>query len=66
MHEAARRNDVLALGRLLDANPGLLEVEDNDHARNRPLHYACLARSVRAACFLLERGADVNPVNSVW
>lgn len=41
VHDAARRNDVEALRRLLDEDPGLVEKEEWQGTRNTPLHSAC-------------------------
>lgn len=59
VHEAARRNDVEALRRLLDEDPGLVELRDEEVER-QPLHVACEAGAIEAARLLLDRGADVS------
>lgn len=60
VHEAARRNDVEALRRLLDEEPELLHARD---ARNppwgEPLHATCHTGSLEAVRFLLDRGANI-------
>ena len=64
MHEAARENDVEELRRLLDEEPGLVEAEAGYvRLHERPLHAACSEASMEAACFLLDRGADMDTRN---
>jgi ankyrin repeat protein len=60
VHEAASENDVEELRRLLNEDPGLLEAEGDGWACGGPLHFACHAGSMEAACFLLNRGAAMN------
>ena len=63
VHEAAYKNDVEKLGRLLVTNPGLIEA---GHSYSRtPLYYACCAGAVDAARLLLHRRADMNRMDSV-
>ena len=64
MHDAARWNDVEALRRLLDEDPGLLEAEGDVGLRERPLHIACHAGSGEAAGYLLDRGATIDKKNA--
>lgn len=59
VHDAAKRNDVEALRQLLDADPGLLEAEDEWTGRC-PLSYACEWGSVEAAQLLLDRAAGTD------
>lgn len=63
MFEAAKRDrpDVLAL--LLDLGFPL-EIQDN--TGKRALHAAALANGVRAAQFLIERGAEIDPRESTY
>jgi uncharacterized protein len=56
---AAARDDVDAVARLLDAGVPI-EIEDN--TKQRALHVAAAANAVNVAKLLLERGADVDPV----
>lgn len=68
--EAAMNNDVETLRELLDADPDLLEstCRNNDTfaaLTGRPLHYACQFASLEAIRLLLQRGADVNGLDSV-
>lgn len=60
VHDAARANDVAALQSLLDADPGLVDVDDGKWMRERPLHHASEAGSVGAARLLMDRGAGVD------
>ncbi|MGH9381771.1 MAG: ankyrin repeat domain-containing protein [Thermoanaerobaculia bacterium] len=63
MFEAARRDrpDVLAL--LLDLGFAL---EIGDHTGKRALHEAAWANALRAAAFLIERGAQIDPRESTY
>lgn len=63
IHEAARRDrpDVIAL--LLDLGT---PIEAEDKQRQRPLHAAAGANALRAAAFLLERGAEPDPREANW
>lgn len=60
VHEAARGNDMEALERLLDEDPGLLGAEHEGWGREQPLHVASGAGSLEAACLLLDRGAAID------
>lgn len=62
VHEAAERNDVEALRTMLDADPGLIEAEEDQQPgfHKRPLHYASQAGHMEVAELLLDRGAFVN------
>lgn len=62
VHEAAERNDVEALKVLLDADPRLVDAEEDEGGWG-PLHVACSAGSLDAARLLLYRGANVNRAN---
>ena len=59
----ARSDDVKALGRLLEANPQLVNQHDADGAT--ALGYAADAGSTNALRLLLARGADVDATNNV-
>ena len=62
MFTAAKRDrpDVLAL--LLDLG---FPIEFQDHSGKRPLHEAAANNALRAAAFLLDRGAEVDPRESI-
>ena len=62
--QAAERNDLHALARLLDAHPALVEAEQRDYPFARPLHSVCLAGSLEAVRLLLERGAGLESRNA--
>lgn len=59
MHTAVRLNDVKMLRALLDADPRLLEAEEQ-YTHIRPLRLACILGSVEAAELLLDRGAGCS------
>jgi ankyrin repeat protein len=63
MFAAAKRDrpDVLAL--LLDLG---YSIEIQDHSGKRPLHEAAANNALRAAAFLVERGAEVDPRESTF
>ncbi len=60
LHEAARKNDITELSRLLraGANPNVQDVN-----LNTPLH---MATSQQASLLLLRAGADPNALNAGW
>jgi len=64
MEEAARmdRADVVAVLLDLDMSP---DVENPKHQNLRPLHVAAYAGSSRVAALLVERGAEIDPVDAV-
>jgi ankyrin repeat protein len=63
MFEAAKRDraDVLAL--LLDVG---VPLEIQDRTGKRALHEAAAHNALRAAAFLVERGAEIDPRESTW
>jgi ankyrin repeat protein len=63
MFAAARqdRTDVVAF--LLDLG---MSVEIEDEHKQRPLHEAASHNSLRVAALLIERGAEIDPVESNW
>lgn len=61
VHRAAERDNVEELRRLLDENPELLEAEWR--LGWRPLRSASATGSLKAARFLLDRGADIDAVS---
>jgi hypothetical protein len=63
MFAAARRDDVAAVTRLLDAG---VPIEIEDGTKQRTLHVAATANAVNVARLLLERGAEVDPVETRW
>lgn len=58
MHDAAEAGRLGAVRTLLDAEPGLLNRQDQ--FGSTPLHRAVLGRSQRVVAFLLDRGADLH------
>jgi ankyrin repeat protein len=61
IHVAAAWNNVGAIHRLLDADPGLLE--RGDRKGGTPLHRAVLAAARDAIVALLDRGADIHALH---
>lgn len=60
---AAARDDADAVARLLDAG---VPIEIEDKTKQRTLHVAAAANAVNVARLLLERGAEVDPVETRW
>jgi hypothetical protein len=60
---AAERDDADAVARLLDAG---LPIEIEDETKQRTLHVAAAANAERVTKLLLERGAEVDPVETRW
>lgn len=58
VHDAARAGDVPRLGDLLDRDPGLLNLPDENG--RTPLLWACRGERPEAVSFLLGRGADAT------
>ena len=48
---------------LLDV--GKANVNAKNNLSNTPLHYAALGGRIEAATLLIERGAEINPINDV-
>jgi hypothetical protein len=63
MFEAARRDRPDALALLLDLG---FPIEIQDQTGMRTLHQAAANNSLRAAAFLIERGAEIDPRESTW
>jgi ankyrin repeat protein len=63
MFEAARRDHPDALALLLDLG---FSIEIQDPTGKRTLHEAAVNNSLRAAAFLIERGAEIDPRESTW
>jgi ankyrin repeat protein/L-ascorbate metabolism protein UlaG (beta-lactamase superfamily) len=61
IHDAARAGDLATVRALLEADPELLELENENE--KTPLHFAAEGGSVEVIRFLLDRGADVNAPN---
>lgn len=61
VHDVAWRNYVVGLERVLDADPGL--VDDENEYGSSPLLLASASHAVEAARILLDRGASVNKAN---
>lgn len=60
VHDAARDNDVEALRALLDADPGLIELQSEEWPHLSPLNIAGGHGHMEAARLLLDRGAQVE------
>ena len=54
--DAAKRGDVVALRKLIAADPALVNVKDNQG--QTPLHYTALCLNPDAVKLLIEKGAD--------
>ena len=63
MFEAARRNDTTAMKLLFDLGVSA-NVEAADHTR--ALHIAGRADALEAAMLLVEKGAEIDPVETTW
>ena len=65
---AIEAGDLEVLGRLLDADPGLVHVRHSDPERHHftPLQFAAAKGELGVCRLLVERGAEVytNPMNS--
>jgi hypothetical protein len=60
---AAANDDVEAVARLLDAG---VPIEIEDKTKQRPLHVAASHNSLKVATLLVERGAEIDPVETRW
>src|SRR6185437_4367147 len=58
IHDAARRNDIAEIGRILDQQPE--EIEHKNRLGFTPLNEAAWEGNADAARFLLQRGANIN------
>jgi ankyrin repeat protein len=65
MHAAAKRNRVDVIAFLLDLGMSI-EIENPKEGRQRPLHVAAYSDSLKAAAFLIERGAEIDPIETKW
>src|SRR5262245_58031418 len=63
MFEAVGRDRVDVVRLLLDLG---VSIEIEDKTRQRPLHVAASNDSLRVAALLIERGAEVDPIESNW
>jgi ankyrin repeat protein len=63
MFEAARRDRADVIGMLIDLGVSPDVATDKNE---RPLHYAAYHDSLAAAAILIERGAEIDPVESDW
>jgi len=63
MFSAVERDDAEGVARLLDAG---VSIEIEDKTKQRPLHVAASRNAVRVAALLLERGAEIDPVETQW
>ena len=63
MFAAARRDDADAIARLLGAG---VPIEIEDETKQRTLHVAAAANAANVVKLLLERGAEVDPVETRW
>jgi len=63
MFEAAHRDRADVVELLLDLG---MSPDVSDRAKQRPLHLAGYANSLRVARLLIERGAGIDPVESNW
>jgi hypothetical protein len=60
---AAERDDADAVARLLDAG---VPIEIEDETKQRTLHVAAAANAAHVTKLLLERGAEIDPVETRW
>lgn len=58
IHELAQEGDLEGVKALLDENPGLVNVKDEDG--RTPLHWACRGVHLGVVKLLVDRGADCN------
>ncbi|HUF68075.1 MAG TPA: ankyrin repeat domain-containing protein, partial [Longimicrobiales bacterium] len=63
MIAAVKQDHAAVVALLLDLGVSI-EIE-NEH-RQRPLHHAAWANSLEVAALLIERGAEIDPVESQW
>ncbi len=63
MFEAAKRDRPEAIALLLDLG---VPIEVSDRSGARALHHAAAGNSLRAAAYLIERGAEVDPRETAW
>ena len=61
MITAAKKNDVVRIAALLDADSALISARDSDGST--PLHCAAWKGNVEAAKLLIERGSDIHIEN---
>ena len=61
LHSAARHGSMECMRILLDA--GKANVNAKDNYSDTPLHNAALWGHIEAATLLIERGAEINPLN---
>ena len=62
IHDAARAGDLAKVSSLLEADPSLLEIKNENE--KTPLHFAAESGSVELIRFLLDKGAAVNALNT--
>jgi hypothetical protein len=63
MFEAVSQDRVDVVECLIDLG---VSIEIEDEHKQRPLHVAASSDSLRVAAFLIERGAEIDPVESNW
>ena len=63
MFEAAKRDRPDAIALLLDLG---VPLEVSDRSGSRALHHAAASNALRAAAYLIERGAEVDPRETAW
>ncbi|MFA9453306.1 MAG: ankyrin repeat domain-containing protein [Candidatus Aminicenantaceae bacterium] len=61
IHDAAQAGDLAKVRSLLEANPNLLEIKNENE--KTPMHFAAESGSVELIGYLLDKGADVNAKN---
>ena len=62
LHEAAHNGRMECMRILLDV--GKANVNAKTNLSSTPLHYAALGGRIEAATLLIERGAEINPINN--
>jgi len=60
IHHAANQGDLEEVIRLIQEDPGVVDITDDDGIGGAALHYASKNGHVEVACYLLDQGADIN------